>query len=166
MSFKKICVAKINGGIGSGDFEDKDAPPSFVKIAKYWNKNQNQKGGERTCEMLSKHLKANFVPENIPELEKILSSLDDVDAKEVFVTSFNFSWSEDPQSNIPAVNAIAIFELDFKTDFSQEDLQKWEDQIEDNIAFCVNFYWNFADIKLEDWESYLDTNSGVEFQVN
>jgi len=165
MSFKKKCIASVTDGVGNGDFDDDDAPPSFIKIAQYWSKNQNSKGGKKTCEMLSRHLKASFNPVNLPELKSLLASLDDVEAECVEVTGFDFSWNDDEDSNIPSVTASATFEIEFKKDVTQADIDEWEQTAEELIGFCVNFYWQFDDIEVDGWESYLDTNSGMTFEL-
>ena len=165
MGFKKKCIVIVSDGVGNGDFDDEHAPASFIKIAQYWSKNQNSKGGKKTCEMLSKHLKASFNPLGIPKLKSLLVSLDDVEAGHVQITGFDFSWNDDENSNIPSVTAAAVFEIEFKNNVTQEDISDWEQKADETIGFCLNFFWEFDDIKVKGWESYLDTNSGITFEL-
>ena len=154
-----VCRAVIHGGSGN-DLEDDQVPPSLAKIHNFFNEHNDQQGGRKTCEMYSKHLRANFCPVNIPELAKIVSSMDDIEADSVDVTGFQYQ-----NSNLPSVNAVATFRVPFKRPLTNDELAQWESAQDDALGFCVNFWWEFDDIEDEEWESYLDDNSGIEFSI-
>lgn len=158
----KVCVARIAQGSGS-DLPEGAIPASFSKVLDFWNehKDDEEDAGVKIVEMLKPFIRANFAPENIPALKKILSSMDDIEAFDLAVTGF--AW--DGSSVLPEISAIAFFKVSFKVPFTQAELEEWESEVDDTLAFCVNFWWEFEDLEAEGWESYLDTNSGVEMWI-
>jgi hypothetical protein len=118
----------------------------------------SQNDAEDMATFLSRFICANFVPENIEDIDEIIFHPQEVLSEKVNVLAFDFGGEE----LIPTVTVEAIFDLIFQEDLTHQALKNWEEIKGDPLAWCLNFFWCFEDLDDEDWEGYLDTNDGVE----
>ena len=170
MSYPKKLVAHLKRGIPADDLDEELIPDAFKNAVEEWKQavsrdSKNAKArtaaDAKLCEALSLFLTANFAPENLPAAKKILTKAEDIECSWIKVTGFDFDGN-----NIPIVNLEAGFSLEFKKNWSQEDLSSWEAKQDDPLAWCVNFWWSFDEVDEDDWEGYLDTNDGVDLVIS
>jgi hypothetical protein len=102
-------------------------------------------------------IKATLVPENLSYWAEIFLKVDDVEAHEVKVTGFHF----DGDSNLPEISAEAKFKVNLKEGVSQTTIQNLEIDGE-TLGDAINFYWEFDDNPLDNWDGSLTNNSGIE----
>lgn len=135
-SYKKKCFCEINNG-SVFEFElEYNMPDMIIAAMQNYKQASTDKNQEILFDLLSKHLYAYFVPGNIPTLESILLTTDDITASKIEILEILPSVPD-----WPIVSAKATFEINFKKDLSQEELEKWEEEHDEPISFCVSFCW-------------------------
>ena len=158
----KILNARISAGVtgeDGPDFEDGNLPPSFeIAMEPYVKK--GTKAGAQICKNLSPFLRATILPENLSYWKKIFKNSNDIDAISVTVTGFNF----DGSTNLPDVHAEAIFEVELKKGVTAELLAELEADGE-TLGEAINFFWEFDDNPIDDWDGSLVNNSGIEGEI-
>ena len=146
------CVARVNGAVGDLE-EGTEIPQEFKDAQDLWSDVTDEETGKKILELLNPYLSANFTPHALDESENIIQTQDDISAIEVILSGFHYDGDL-----IPSINATAIFEVPFKSDVTNDDIERWAQENDEDFGFAVNFYWNFKDA-----EMYLDTHSGIEF---
>ena len=146
------CVARVNGAVGDLE-EGAEIPQEFKDAHDLWRDVTDEETGKKILALLTPYLSANFTPHVLDESEKIIQTQDDICANEVILSGFHYDGNL-----IPSINATAIFEIPFKSDVTNDDIERWAQENDEDFGFAVNFYWNFIDA-----EMYLDTHSGIEF---
>lgn len=168
MTFQKKMLVRLKRGLPGEDlaeeylpYELKEAMDEWLQVNERLDASSAEKDevAQNICALLETFIQGNFATENLPSIRKIADVDDEVEPDWIKVTGFQFD-----DANIPLVNLEAQFSLNFKKDFSAEELKIWEQSQDDPLAWCVNFWW-FFDEAPEDWESYLDTNDGVTMVV-
>ena len=146
------CAAQVRGAIGDLE-EDTEIQEKFKHARDLWSEATDEKTGKKILELLNPYLSANFIPHALDGFEDIIQTQDDISAIEVILSCFHYDGDL-----IPSINATAIFEVPFKSDVTNDDIERWAQENDEDLGFAVNFYWNFKDV-----EMYLDTHSGIEF---
>jgi transposase-like protein len=146
------CVARVKGAVGDLE-EGTEIPQEFKDAQDLWSDVTDEETGKKILELLNPYLSANFTPHALDESENIIQTQDDISAIEVILSGFHYDGDL-----IPSINATAIFEVPFKSDVTNDDIERWAQENDEDFGFAVNFYWNFKDA-----EMYLDTHSGIEF---
>ena len=147
----KKFVAEIKWGVTSIDPPASSLPPEFA-TAKMLCEQHNS----AAFELVNKYLICSFVPDNITgDLSKILVVNGQVDSSNVQIIGLSFK-----HRNLPAVRAVAEFELQTAGNLSQEKLEKWEDENEwlDNR---ISFYWDLGALN-DEIDTFL-THQGSSF---
>lgn len=169
MTVKKQLIAKLKRGIPSEDLAVEDLPAEYREALDEWERassnpaaseDERAKAGEVLCNALSNFIDGNLATENLPAIKKIAKVNDEIQPDWIHITGFSFD-----DSNIPMVNLVAQFTIEFKKDLSQRDLENWEAEQDDPLAWCLNFWWSFETAP-DDWDGYLDTNDGVTLALN
>lgn len=164
MTFSKKMMVKLKRGLPGEDLAEEYLPNEFREAIDEWvpilNKSdaseaEKEEAAQNMCSLLETFIQGNFASDNLPAIRKIAVIDDEVEPDWIRVTGFHFD-----DSNIPMINLEAQFTLDFKKNISTEELEAWEQNQDDPLAWCVNFWWSFDDAP-EDCELYLDTNDGV-----
>ncbi len=143
---------------------DPNCPPELVpqevrKAAEFWNA-QGEEAYEEILALLSRCLKANFVPENISRLDELIVETEDVEAYEVVATDFHFHGGV-----LPSVSAYANYRLTTVGPVDEERLEEWQDEESEYLTDCVNFFWAFEDPS-EEWSNVLGDHEGAGFEVS
>jgi hypothetical protein len=166
--FTKTMISILKNGIPSDDLPKNLAPSGYVQNVEDWMSHINASDGNpskekfrQMCDFLSQHIGANFAPENIENIDELLSNPTDTEAKSVRVISFQF----DQGMIIPSITVESIFQLNFHKDISQVEIGKWESNNDDPLSWCLNYYWHFDEVDDDEWEGYLDTNEGVSLRL-
>ena len=146
------CAARVSGAVGDLE-EDIEIPKNFKDAYDLWSEATDEETGKKILQLLNPYLSANFVPHALDAPESIIETLEDIDALEVILSGFHYNGDL-----IPSINATAIFEVTFKSGVTNDDIENWAQENDEDFGFAVNFYWNF-----DDEEMYLDTHSGIEF---
>ncbi len=158
----KILNARISAGItgeDGPDFEDGNLPPSFeIAMEPYVKK--GSKAGAQICKNLSPFVKASILPENLSYWKKIFKNSNDIEAVSVKVTGFHF----DGSTNLPDVTAEAVFEVELKKGVTAKMIEELEADSE-TIGEAINFFWEFDDNPIDDWDGSLVNNSGIEGEI-
>lgn len=153
-------IAEISGGFtgeDGPDFKDGELPASYEAAMEPYAK-RGSKAGKLVCKNLSAFLKASLIPPNFSAWNKVFMSADEVEAIDVTITGFGF----DGTTNLPEINAIAVFEVLLKKGVNQNILQEIEDVAGETLGEAVNFYWSFDDNPLKNWDGSLINNSGID----
>jgi hypothetical protein len=157
-SFKKKCICTIYNATPIESKGNYSVPAEILNAIKLYPKKEDKASRNFLLKLLSKRLSANFVTETIQEISSILSDKGDITASKVEIISFKLF-----PKDFPVITAKAYFDLNFISDFSQEDLEEWESEIDDELSFCVNFFWTL-DSKENLWlEAGID---GIEFYID
>lgn len=139
------CLARIEGA--NGDWSS-ELPPFIKQCSDIWTKNQTEQAGKKILDILTPYLKAKFLPISIDELAEHLEDNSDIDALEVIPFSFDFN-----EDGSIIISAYAVFEIPFKTHFTQDMVASWESEDGDGLTWCVSFYWD-----TNENEIYLDVD--------
>jgi hypothetical protein len=154
--------AKISAGVtgeDGPDFKDGKLPPSFEAAMEPYVK-KGAKAGSQICKNLSPLIRAVLLPENLSYWKKIFKNTNDINATSVVVTGFYF----DGSTNLPDVTAEAVFEVDLKSGVNAKLIEELESDGE-LLGDAINFYWEFEDNPIEDWDGSLVNNSGIEGEI-
>lgn len=156
-------VAEISGGFtgeAGPDFKDGELPPSYEKAMEPYAR-KGDKAGATICKNLSALLKASLIPENFSAWAQVLSSSRELESSEVQVTGFSF----DGTTNLPEIDAIAVFQVDVVSDLDESGLNELEDQAGESAGEMINFYWSFEDNPHANWDGSLVNHSGIEITI-
>lgn len=147
----KKFVAEIKWGASCIDPPLSSLPPEFATAKVLCEQHDSA-----AFEVVNKYLICSFVPDNISgNLSEILVVNGQVDSSNVRILGLSFK-----DSNLPAVRAIAEFELQTAGNLSHERLEKWEDENEwlDN---GISFYWDLGELN-DEIDTFL-THQGSSF---
>lgn len=133
-------------------------PTEIQQAAELWE-NQGEEARQEILELLSRHLKANFVPCDICGLDDLIVETDDVQAFEVVVTGFYFG-----EQDLPSVTAYANYRLTTVGPVDNERLEEWQDEEGEYLTDGVNFFWAFEDPKAG-WCHVLSEHEGAGIEV-
>jgi hypothetical protein len=152
VGFKKQCVCRIHNADLS-DAPDGVSPSSeILSSIETYNRDPNDSHKRALLSMLNNALTANFIPENIEGIESLVIDTEDVQAQRVDIVDFHTDGT-----SFPIVTADAVFELNFTSDINDSQLREWESKHDDELAWCVNFYW-----KNDSEDECLFLNAGVD----
>ena len=154
-----LIKARISSGFtgeSGPDFEDGALPPSYEAAMEPYVR-EGSKSGPRICKNLGTLLRATIHPVNLSYWKKIFVSKDPIEASKVTVTGFHF----DGDSNLPEINAVAEFELILREGVDTTIISELESDGE-TLGEAIDFYWDFQDNLLENWDGSLINNSGIE----
>lgn len=118
------------------------------------------KAGAEICQNLSKMIKANLIPDSLSYWSEVFETSDEVGAVDVVVKGFYF----DGNSNLPEITAEATFKVNLKKGLTDDFLQSLQEDGE-TLGEAVNFFWDFVDNPIDDWDGWLINNSGIEVKV-
>ncbi len=149
-TFSKQFVACFKWAVAPGNCPDTLLPDAFrIAVEK----------PDQATELLSSYLTATFCAENIPDLEMLLASTDDVEGEEVTVSAARFDGQ-----NTPAIKAEAVFTLPFLTDVDEDEIENWEEEVDDSLATCVTFGWAFSSDD-PPWDGWLLEHESSSMQL-
>lgn len=157
------CIAILKDG-SSQALKGRQSSKFIKELAKLWSSNKGVSTAQEVCSQLSSRLKANFLPENIPQLKDILSSMKELDAEFVKVANFDQSWNDASGTTLPDISAAAVFEIKFKRPISQAELSEWETSNDEQLGFCVNFYWELEE-DIDDWDNFIEITAEIIFEI-
>ncbi len=153
-----VFSAHIKRGVADPGCPAELIPAEIRQAAELWE-NKGEGARQEIVELLSKHLKANFVPSNICGLDELIVETDDVEAFEVVATGFYFGERE-----LPSVTAYANYRLTPVGPVDNERLEEWQDEEGEYLTDGVNFFWAFEDPK-GDWCHVLSDHEGAGIEV-
>ena len=153
MPHMQAFIAYIENG-SAGECPEAQLPAEMQKAKALWNE-RGEAAKEEVLALLSKHLSAVFVAENVPWLSEMLSDQADIAATEVQVYDVEFDQMP------PHINAQARFLLPLSEPWGLdvEGLLEKQDEEGDYLRDGVTFQWNFGDSEGE-WDGIISDDDG------
>lgn len=115
----------------NGEFQ---IPKEFETIKDLWLKKDPE-----CSRLMRKYVAALFMPENLMEIPDWLDNekADELKASSLEITDLAFT-----DSNLPAVSAVAIFDLPTRRVITDAELKRWEDETGEHLDTAIFFEWH------------------------
>ena len=146
---KRRFVAEIKRG--RADEQPKALPTRLALLLK------RARAGDDVCGDLGEFVVANFVKENVANVDDLFNVDDEVAAVDVSVYAVTF----DDDALLPRITAGATFDLEVKRELNDDKLMEWQEE-HDFLTDAVNFFWHLDD----DTEIVVADNDGAGFGLD
>jgi hypothetical protein len=134
--------------------DEKFVPEQFRTAKELWNQHSTKKL-RKIKSLVTPFLRATFVADAVYDIKELAGpDIDEIEAKRIEITDFDFS-----AGPIPGVSVAALFEIPILKSFPIDTLDDWEDK-HDYLDHGLSFQW-----ELDTEEAFPIFGSGLSFQL-